>query len=85
MDLKEGEKIAKEKEKAERKVEELGKKMEKTVAKKKQLGSTSNNESQLKRLEQLEKNLQTDLEHEKIEVAALEKQQKEMKKKAGKG
>ena len=71
--LRDAEKLASEKEKATQEVQDLRIRIERTQAKIDQLGSNVENESELRRLQQLEKNLENDLEKAKKELAALEK------------
>ncbi|KAL9986434.1 hypothetical protein ACROYT_G000582 [Oculina patagonica] len=75
--LQQGETIAMPKEKATQEVEDLRIRIERTNAKMDQLGSNVENESELRRLKQLKKNLEKDFESAKTEVAALEKQAKQ--------
>ena len=62
------------KEKAAQEVQDLRIRIERTQAKIEQLGSTIENESELRELRQRIKNYKTDFENAKKEVAALEKQ-----------
>ena len=71
--LRDAEKLASEKEKATQEVQDLRIRIERTQAKIDQLGSNVENESELRRLQQLKKNLENDLEKAKKELAALEK------------
>ncbi|KAL9964267.1 hypothetical protein ACROYT_G027885 [Oculina patagonica] len=75
--LQQAETIAMQKEKATQEVEDLRIRIERTQAKIDQLGSNVENESELRRLKQLKKNLEKDFENAKKEVAALEKQAKQ--------
>ncbi|KAL9982584.1 hypothetical protein ACROYT_G004646 [Oculina patagonica] len=75
--LQEAQKNASESEKAAQKVRDLRIKIERINAKIDQLGSNVENESELRRLKQLGKNLEKDFENAKTEVAALEKQAKQ--------
>ncbi|KAL9986182.1 hypothetical protein ACROYT_G000285 [Oculina patagonica] len=75
--LQQAETIAMQKEKATQEVEDLRIRIERTNAKMDQLGSNVENESELRRLNQLKKNLEKDFENAKKEVAALEKQAKQ--------
>ncbi|KAL9970011.1 hypothetical protein ACROYT_G022319 [Oculina patagonica] len=75
--LQQAETIAMQKEKATQEVEDLRIRIERTNAKMDQLGSNVENESELRRLNQLKKNLEKDFENAKKEVAALEKQTKQ--------
>ncbi|KAL9989669.1 hypothetical protein ACROYT_G004238 [Oculina patagonica] len=75
--LQQAETIAMQKEKATQEVEDLRIRIERTNAKMDQLGSNVENESELRRLKQLKKNLEKDFENSKKEVAALEKQAKQ--------
>ncbi|XP_078375311.1 uncharacterized protein LOC144658711 [Oculina patagonica] len=75
--LQEAQKIASEREKAAQEVQDLRIRIERTNAKMGQLGSNVENESELRRLNQLKKNLEKDFENAKKEVAALEKQAKQ--------
>ena len=77
---KEAEKINFEKEKAVQEVQNLRNKKERTLARIEQLGSSVENEAQLREQRQLLKNIQTDLENAKKEVTALEKQEKQKEK-----
>ncbi|KAL9963561.1 hypothetical protein ACROYT_G027081 [Oculina patagonica] len=78
--LKERQKIEFEKEKAAQEAQDLRIRIERTKAKMDQLGSNVENESELRRLKQLKKNLEKDFENAKTEVAALEKQAKQKEK-----
>ncbi|KAL9973820.1 hypothetical protein ACROYT_G020323 [Oculina patagonica] len=78
--LQQAERIAMQKEKVTQEVEDLRIGIERTDAKMDQLGSNVENESELRRLKQLKKNLEKDFENKKKEVAALEKQAKQMAK-----
>ncbi|KAL9953604.1 hypothetical protein ACROYT_G041047 [Oculina patagonica] len=75
--LKERQKIEFEKEKAAQEAQDLRIRIERTNAKMDQLGSNVENESELRRLKQLKKNLK---KNAKTEVAALEKQAKQKEK-----
>ncbi|KAL9983791.1 hypothetical protein ACROYT_G006021 [Oculina patagonica] len=75
--LQQAETIAMQKEKVTQEVEDLRIGIERTQAKIDQLGSNVENESELRRLKQLKKNLEKDFENAKKEVAALEKQAKQ--------
>ncbi|KAL9951508.1 hypothetical protein ACROYT_G044178 [Oculina patagonica] len=75
--LQQAETIVMQKEKVTQEVEDLRIGIERTQAKIDQLGSNVENESELRRLKQLKKNLETDFENAKKEVAALEKQAKQ--------
>ncbi|KAL9968150.1 hypothetical protein ACROYT_G026487 [Oculina patagonica] len=75
--LQQAETIAMQKEKATQEVEDLRIRIERTNAKMVQLGSNVENESELRRLNQLKKNLEKDFENAKKEVSALEKQAKQ--------
>ncbi|KAL9973501.1 hypothetical protein ACROYT_G019970 [Oculina patagonica] len=75
--IQEGQKIASKREKAVQKMRDLRIKIERAQAKKDQLGSNVENESELRELQQLIKNYKTDFENTKKEVAALEKQEKQ--------
>ncbi|KAL9981927.1 hypothetical protein ACROYT_G010693 [Oculina patagonica] len=75
--LQQAETIAMQKEKATQEVEDLRIRIERTNAKMDQLGSNVENESELRRLNQLKKNLEKDFENAKKEVSALEKQAKQ--------
>ena len=72
-ELRDAEKLASEIEKATQEVQDLKIRIERTQAKIDQLGSNVENESELRRLQQLKKNLENDLEKAKKELAALEK------------
>ena len=72
-ELRDAEKLASEREKATQEVQDLRIRIERTQAKIDQLGSNVENESELRRLQQLKKNLENDLEKAKKELAALEK------------
>ncbi|KAJ7328602.1 hypothetical protein OS493_023871 [Desmophyllum pertusum] len=78
--LKDAEKTAAEKEKTAQEVRNLRNRLEQTDARldaiQDEHGSNVESEAELRRLQQLKKNLQTDLENEKKEVSALEKQAK---------
>ena len=74
---KEAEKINLEKEKAAQEVQDLRIRIERTQAKIDQHGSNIENESELRGLQQLKKNLEKDLENVRTEFAALEKQAKQ--------
>ncbi|KAL9981686.1 hypothetical protein ACROYT_G000073 [Oculina patagonica] len=78
--IQQGETIAMQKEKATQEVEDFRIKIERIDAKMEQLGSNVENESELRRLKQLKKNLEKDFENKKKEVAALEKQAKQIAK-----
>ena len=78
--IRDAEKIATEKEKAAQEVQNLRNKKERTLARIEQLGSSVENEAQLREQRQLLKNIQTDLENAKKEVTALEKQEKQKEK-----
>ena len=67
------EKLASEREKADQEVQNLRTKREQTQAKIDSLVSSHENEAELRRLQQLRKNLEIDLDNAKKEVAALEK------------
>ena len=73
---KEAEKLAYEREKAAQEVQDLRTRIERNQASIDQLGSSVENESELRRLQQLKKNYQKDFENAKKEVSALEKQAK---------
>ena len=75
-ELRDGEKLASEREKAAQEVQDLRIRIERTQASIEQLGSNVESESELRRLQQLKKNLQNDFENAKTEVAALEKKAK---------
>ena len=75
-ELRDAEKLASEREKAAQEVQDLRIRIERTQAKIDQLGSNVENESELRRLQQLKKNLQNDFGNAKKEQAALEKQAK---------
>ena len=75
-ELRDAEKLASEREKATQEVQDLRIRIERTQAKIDQLGSNVENESELRRLQQLKKNLENDLEKAKKELAALEKLEK---------
>ena len=76
--LKESEKLASEREKAAQEVQNLRNRIERNQAQidahTQEHGTTIESESELRRLQQLKKNLQNDFENAKKEVAALEKQ-----------
>ena len=74
--LRDAEKLASEREKAAQEVQNLRNRIERTQANIEQQGSNVESESELRRLQQLKKNLQNDFENAKKEVAALEKQAK---------
>ena len=78
--LKESEKLASEREKADQKLPNLRNKIEQNQAQidahTQEHGTIIESESELRRLQQLKKNLQNDFEKTKKEVAALEKQAK---------
>ena len=74
--LRDAEKLASEREKAAQEVQNLRNKKEKTQASIDQLESNVENESELRRLQQLKKNLQTDFEKAKEKVSKLQKQAK---------
>ena len=79
--LKEAEKLASEREKAAQEVQNLRNRIERNQAQidahtQEEQGTTIESESELRRLQQLKKNLQKDFENAKKEVAALEKQAK---------
>ena len=78
--LKEVEKLSSEREKAAQEVKDLRTRLEQTQARIDALhdeqGSTVESESELRRLQQLRKNLKTDFDNAKKEVAALQKQAK---------
>ena len=57
-------------------MQDLRTRIDRTQANIDQLGSNDESESELRRLQQLKKNLQNDFENAKKEVAALEKQAK---------
>jgi len=75
--LKEAETLAAEREKASKEVQELRQRIERNQTKidafHDEYGSNVEREAELRRLKQLQKNLRTDLENAKKEVAALEK------------
>ena len=73
---KEAEKLASDREKAAQEVQYLRTRIDKTQASIDQLGSNVKNESELRRLQQLKKNLQNDFENEKKKVSDLQKQAK---------
>ena len=77
---KEAEKLASEREKAAQEVQNLRNRIERNQAQidahTQEHGTTIESESELRRLQQLKKNLQNDFENAKKEVAALEKQAK---------
>ena len=75
-ELRDAEKLASEREKATQEVQDLRIRIERTQASIEQLGSNVESESELRRLQQLKKNLQNDFENAKKEVSALEKQAK---------
>ena len=78
--LKEAEKLSSEREKAFQEVKDLRTRLDQTQARIDALhdeqGSTAESESELRRLRQLRKNLKTDFDNAKKEVAALQKQAK---------
>ena len=78
--LKEAEKLASEREKAAQEVQNLRNKIERNQAQidahTQEHGTTIESETELRRLQQLKKNLQNDFENAKKAVAALEKQAK---------
>ena len=74
--LRDAEKLASEREKAAQEVQDLRTRIDRTQANIDQLGSNVESESELRRLQQLKKNLQNDFENAKKEVVALEKQAK---------
>ena len=74
--LRDAEKLASERGKAAQEVQDLRTRINRTQASIDQLGSNVESESELRRLQQLKKNLQNDFENAKKEVAALEKQAK---------
>ena len=78
--LKEAEKLSSEREKAAQEVKDLRTRLDQTQARIDALhdeqGSTVESESELRRLQQLRKNLKTDFDNAKKEVAALQKQAK---------
>ncbi|KAL9985558.1 hypothetical protein ACROYT_G007979 [Oculina patagonica] len=78
--IQQAETIDMQREKATQEVEDLRIGIERTDAKMDQLGSNVENESELRRLKQLKKNLEKDFENKKKEVAALEKQAKQIAK-----
>jgi len=82
--LKEAEKLAAEREKALQKLQELRQRIERNQTKidafHDEYGSNVESEAELRRLKQLQKNLRTDLENAKKEVAALKNKQKTKKK-----
>ncbi|KAL9989506.1 hypothetical protein ACROYT_G004066 [Oculina patagonica] len=78
--IQQAETIDMQKEKATQEVEDLRIRIERIDAKMEQLGSNVENESELRRLKQLKKNLEKDFENKKKEVAALEKQVKQIAK-----
>ena len=71
--LRDAEKLASEREKATQEVQDLRTRIDRTQASIDQLGSNVENESELRRLQQLKKNYQKDFENTKKEVVALEK------------
>ncbi|XP_078353301.1 uncharacterized protein LOC144661588 [Oculina patagonica] len=75
--IQQAETIDMQKEKATQEVEDFRIRIERINAKMEQLGSNVENESELRRLKQLKKNLEKDFENKKKEVAALEKQAKQ--------
>ncbi|KAL9955734.1 hypothetical protein ACROYT_G037101 [Oculina patagonica] len=75
--LQQAETIDMQKEKVTQEVEDFRIRIERINAKMEQLGSNVENESELRRLKQLKKNLEKDFENKKKEVAALEKQAKQ--------
>ena len=76
--LKEAEKLSSEREKAFQEVKDLRTRLDQTQfdALHGEQGSTAESESELRRLQQLRKNLKTDFDNAKKEVAALQKQAK---------
>ena len=78
--LKEAEKLSSERQKAFQEVKDLRTRLDQTQARIDALhdeqGSTVESESELRRLQQLRKNLKTDFDNAKKEVAALQKQAK---------
>jgi len=78
--FKEAEKLAAKREKALQELQKLRQRIERNQTKidafYDEYGSNVESEAELRRLKQLQKNLQTDLENAKKEVAALEKQAK---------
>ena len=78
--LKESEKLASEREKAAKEVQDLRIRIERTQAQidahTQEQGTNVESESELRRLQQLKKNLQTDFENAKKEVSALQKKAK---------
>ena len=71
--LQEAEKLSSEREKAAQEVQNLRTKLDQTQAEIHGMESSLENEAELRRLTQLKKNLQADLDNAKKEVAALEK------------
>ena len=79
-ELRDAEKLASEREKAAQEVQDLRIRIERTQAQidahTQEQGTNVESESELRRLQQLKKNLQTDFENAKKEVSALQKQAK---------
>ena len=78
--LREADKITAEREKEEQEIQDLEEEINKTQAKidarQEEQGSNLESESELRRLKQLKKNHQTELENKKKELAVLEKKSK---------
>ena len=79
-EIRDAEKIFTEKEKNAQELQNLRNKKERTLARIEQLGSSVENQAQLREQRQLLKNIQTDIENVKKEATALEKQAKQKEK-----
>ena len=89
IQLREANKIAAEKEKEEQEIQNLrqqiGRMLDRMNSLEEEHGSNFESEAELRRLKQLKKNYETELENKKKEIAALEKIAKKQRKGTNKG